>query len=260
MHGEKVVSHLVINGFTINPVKDVSYLNVLINSLCTLYDNKHECDLGSGIVHENFLGKQIGEPSVSYVENTTFKGLIGFAVLENGYFVIKIWDNIYPAEVQFDLYLDKYLPDCDIIIDHLACPVGIYDGLGIFNVTYSLNHIKKSEPPISKENKNFPKNFNNETFDATKYNKDPQNYSFVLNKLKKIECYFCEEQITDLFFADYPNKVIFVCDFHKKIMSYDAPNISKNLEIKKIKKIVDNEIITKNIYFTELDIDKKNNV
>ena len=258
MHGEKVVSHLVINGFTINPVKDISYLHILINSLCTLYENKHECDLGSGIVHENFLGKQIGQPSVSYIENTTFKGLIGFAVLENGYFVIKIWDGIHPAEVQFDLYLDTKLPDCDIILDHLSCPVGHYDGLGLFNCTYSINYITKNEPPISKENKKTPTYFKNESFNSEKYNQDPQNYSFILDEFHKVECYFCEENITDLTYIGYPKKIIFVCNNHKKMHYYEKNSFNFNVE--KITKIIDNKIITKNIDPTEFDLDKKNNI
>ena len=152
MHGEKVVSHLVINGFTINPIKDANLLIAFINSLCEIYDKKHVCDHGTKIIHENFLGKQIGTPSVSYISNDAFNGLIGFAALENGYFVIKIWDNIYPAEIQFDLYLDQKMDDCSIIVDHLSCPAKPYDGMGLFNCTYTLTHSVKNKTFISKYN------------------------------------------------------------------------------------------------------------
>jgi len=259
MHYERIASHLIINGFTINPIKDIYYLRILINSLCTIYDQAHECDFDSGIVHENYLGKQIGQPSVSYIENATFKGLIGFAVLENGYFVIKIWDDIHPAEVQFDLYLDAKLPDCDIILDHLSCPVGdrypFSDGLGLFDCTYSINYITKNESPISRINKKTPTYFKNESFNLEKYSQDPQNYSYVLNKFDKPpQCYFCEDNITDLIFSGHPNRIIFVCNEHKK--NFHHENISSNFNSKKTIKIINDKIITKNINPTEFDIDK----
>ena len=66
----------MINGFTINPIKDEHLFEMLINSLCEIYDQKHFCDHRPGIIHKNYLGKQIGKPSISYISNESFKGLI----------------------------------------------------------------------------------------------------------------------------------------------------------------------------------------
>lgn len=213
-HNEKIVSHLTINGFTINPIKDISCFVTLINSLCTIYNKKHECDHRIGLMHENYLGKQVGEPSVSYIENESFKGLIGFTVLENGYFVIKIWDNIYPAEIQFDLYLDEKIKDCDLIVDHLSCPSKPYDGLGLFNATYSLNNYVKSKTFISKNNNQIPPYCVNEPFNLKDLDEKKENYYYILNQLREVECHFCSEQATDLIFYDFPTKIAAVCKSH----------------------------------------------
>lgn len=73
---EEITTRLIINGFTINPIKDTYALKIFIDSLCSIYDNNHLCDLGTGIVHQNYLGKQIAEPSISYISNEKFRGLI----------------------------------------------------------------------------------------------------------------------------------------------------------------------------------------
>jgi hypothetical protein len=77
-HNERVCTYLTINGFTINPIKDPDLLTVFIESLCSLYDKKHSCDHRLGLVHENYLKKLIEKPSISYVSNESFKGLIRF--------------------------------------------------------------------------------------------------------------------------------------------------------------------------------------
>jgi hypothetical protein len=219
VHNEKIVSHLTINGFTINPIKDIHCFTTLINSLCTIYDKEHECDHKIGVMHENYLGKQVGEPSISYIENESFKGLIGFTVLENGYFVIKIWDNIYPAEIQFDLYLDEKIKDCDLIIDHLSCPAQPYDGMGLFNITYSLNNCIKSKTFISKNNNQIPPYYVNQPFNIEELNEKKENYYVTLNQLKEIECHFCNEQATNLIFVGIPKKIAAVCKMHLNIGS-----------------------------------------
>ena len=68
----------MINGFTINPVKDKKVFEIFINSLCEIYDQKHFCDHQPHlkIIHKHYLGKQIGKPSISYISNESFKGLI----------------------------------------------------------------------------------------------------------------------------------------------------------------------------------------
>ena len=231
-HNEKIVSHLTINGFTINPIKDVGCFTTFINSLCTIYYKKHECDHRIGLMHENYLGKQVGEPSVSYIENESFKGLIGFAVLENGYFVIKIWDNIYPAEVQCDLYLDEKMEDCDLIIDHFSCPAQPYDGMGLFNTTYSLNNSVKSKTFISKDNNKIYPYCVNEPFSKKDFEEKKENYYVILNELREIECHFCNQKATDLIFCDFPKKLAAVCKSHMSFGSnrelYTSENSDKN--------------------------------
>lgn len=227
-HNEKIVSHLTINGFTINPIKDIDCFVIFINSLCTIYDKKHECDHRIGLIHENYLGKQVGEPSVSYIENESFKGLIGFLVLENGYFVIKIWDNIYPAEVQFDLYLDEKIKDCDLIIDHFSCPAIPYDGMGLFNTTYSLNNCVKSKTFISKNNNKIQPYCVNEPFNVKELTEKRENYYFILNELREIECHFCNEKATDLIFYDFPKKLAAACESHMSAGSNREGGPNKN--------------------------------
>lgn len=265
MHNEKIVSYLTINGFTINPIKDEYSLVVLINSLCEIYDQKHFCDHREGVIHENYLGKQIEKPSIKYIENDTFKGLIGFCVLENGYFVIKIWDNIYPAEVQFDLYLDKKMDDCSIILDHLSCPAKPFDGMGLFDCTYSLTHSVKNKTFISKYDNKIPMYHVNESFDKEKYDEKNKDYYIILNQLEKIECHFCNLQATDLIFFDYPRKLAAVCSDHvnngsnRELESEfnknpDIRYVIKS-DIKNILRIVNNEFITQNVYESDLDLD-----
>ena len=165
------------------------------------------------------MGKQVGEPSVSYIENESFKGLIGFTVLENGYFVIKIWDNIYPAEIQFDLYLDEKIKDCDLIVDHLSCPAKPYDGLGLFNTTYSLNNYVKSKTFISKNNNQIPPYCVNQPFSIKDLDEKKENYYYILNELREIECHFCNEKATDLIFYGFPTQIAAVCKLHLSIGS-----------------------------------------
>lgn len=215
---EKISSRLIINGFTINPLKDPDVLNVVIMALCSDYDLIHTCDhrldmldeKGEALLHKNYLGKLIDKPLVSYVQNKSFQGLIGFAILENGYFTIKIWDNTYPAQVQFDLFLDEKMDDCDIILDHLSCPAGAFDGLGLFNPTYSLTNFTKNDIFVTKNNKQDSAYLINKPFDKEKYDKDPD-YTFTLNEFTKNECHFCKLTAEYLIFHGYPRKVVAVC-------------------------------------------------
>lgn len=79
MHpNEKICTYLTINGFTINPIKDSFLLKVFIDSLCKDYKNNHMCDHGLDVVHQGYLGDQIGEPSIKYIQNENFQGLVRF--------------------------------------------------------------------------------------------------------------------------------------------------------------------------------------
>jgi hypothetical protein len=159
------------------------------------------------------------------------------------------------------------MPDCSIIIDHLSCPAQPFDGLGLFNCTYSLTHSIKNQTFISKYNNKTPMYFVNESFDKEKYKEQAENYYIILNQLKEIECHFCNLQAISLTFFDYPKKIVAVCNDHISIGSKKEFNSKPDedldirsavrSDIKKILKIVNNDIVTQNVYKTDLDPDSK---
>jgi hypothetical protein len=82
--------------------------------------------------------------------------MIGFAALVNGYYVLRIWDEYKPAQIEFNVYVRGDL-DPDICLDHLKAPYakedGVVDGLGMFDFSYSI--VKEPIPfnQIMKTNK-----------------------------------------------------------------------------------------------------------
>lgn len=183
--------------------------------------------------------------------------------MDNGYFVIKIWDNIYPAEVQFDLFLDAKMTDCSIIVDHLSCPAQPFDGFGLFNISYSLTHSIKNNVFISKNDKNKPSYKLNESFSKEKYNKDYKNHYVILNELKEIQCHFCELQATNLIFYSYPVILVPVCIAHLNRGSNREIDSNKECDIdirksyrnniKQIQHEKNGKIITQNTYIENFD-------
>jgi len=215
---KNVSTKLIINGFTLNPVTDELAFFLSVKGIAN-YKDFHICDYDKGNnnekkVHKNYLGKIISNPKVDYIDSGSFKGWIGCLVLENGYFVIKIWDSLYPARIQLDLYLDEKMEDADLIIDSLCAPAVPFDGFGMFDYTYSLSYITKQTNIIDKDN-NVPSYELNKFFDIDDYINKMGEYSIILNKLNKIQCYFCESQGEYFIFALNTRSIIPVCEIHK---------------------------------------------
>jgi hypothetical protein len=164
------------------------------------------------------------------------------------------------------------MEDCSIIIDHLSCPAKPLDGMGMFNHTYSLTHSVKNKTFISKHNNKTPMYFVNEEYNEIEFNRQGKNYSIILNQLKELECHFCTLEGNNLIFIDYPRKIVAVCNDHisngsKKEFSSESKELNPEFEegidlrrvinpqTKKITNIIDGEIITQNIYVTDLDLD-----
>lgn len=200
-------NYLTINGYTINPIKDHLMLRDILLGLVD-YQKFHKCDYGiNDIVHKNYLGKIVGSPNIQYIDYEGYKGLTATVFLTNGYFVIKIIDNIYPAEIQFDLYIRGELGDPNLIVDHLAAPGVAHDGMGMFDYTYKISsevipqhHMSPSK--IELVDSNSEKN----TLDD-------------LNKLNEVQCFFCKG-VADSWVFIGPNekqhtKCILVCKDHK---------------------------------------------
>jgi hypothetical protein len=200
-------SYLRINGYTINPIKDHLILRDLVMGLVG-YKSFHKCDYGiTDIIHKNYLGKIVGVPNIQYIDYEGYKGLNATVFLTNGYFVIKILDSLYPAEIQLDLYIRGELGDADLIIDHLAAPGLAHDGMGMFDYTYKITSEIIPQHSMSSSKIN--------TIDDLKQ-KDTLD---DLNTLKNSRCYFCEETASAWVFIG-PNekqhtRSVLVCNGHK---------------------------------------------
>ncbi len=245
---------LFIKGFTINANQNINSFKEVISSLCHNYEEKHFCDFDHTSVHSNFLGKRIGEIHVekisfgksrswglrntsvsgpskagTFVQNSSNEdifqesGFIGFVSLDNGYFVLKIVDNVYPAEIQFDLYLNNKMTDFQIIIDHLSAPALPTDGLGMFNYSYNVSYFTNQDSIISKQNKTIA------PYKINSFNKE-NNGVVILNQLKEIECYFCNNTAKYSAFYGFPRKIIILCEEHKDFGSTKEFDFDPSLE------------------------------
>jgi hypothetical protein len=189
-------SRFVLHGYTINPITEAKTLHSIINGLCSYeYKISHICDFDPNRVkkHINYLGSPISVAKIEKIQDNDKTGLIATQFLTNGYFTIKIWENITPSLVRFDLYLDEKLDDIDLILDHLTSPAIPDDGLGLFDYTYSLTHDQFHKHPLQKYDKKMSSYFIN---DKIKYEDDEINWSITLNELDKIECHFCSNAAT----------------------------------------------------------------
>lgn len=212
----EIGTKLFITGFSINPVKDPQMLHQIIKGLCN-YESVHLCDFGNITEHKNYLGDLVGNIKVDYIEEDKFKGVIGFACLTNGYFVLKIYDNVYPAEIQFDLYLNEKMDDAQIILDHLSSPSGPFDGLCIFDYQYSLSYITKPKNILNKYNKNNAPYVVNEAYNSKLHQQsviENKFYGVQLNELTNPQCYFCKDMPVIFKLYDNPRKIILVCNNH----------------------------------------------
>lgn len=219
MHNNKdfeIGTRLFITGFTINPVKDTNVLYKIIKGLFS-YNKTHLCDFGNITEHQNFLGSLVGDIKVDYITSPLFNGVIGSANMDNGYFTLKIYDNVYPAEIQFDLYINSKVLDIQIILDHLSSPAGPFDGLCMFDYQYSLSYITKRSSILNKNNKNTAAYELNEPYSEIMHQESVTNnvfYEIKLNELKNPECYFCKKNPIMFKLYDNPRKLILVCEDH----------------------------------------------
>jgi hypothetical protein len=138
----EVVSHLSIKGFTLNPLKNKDLAKRLLLGLGTTYEKKHNCDWDSSVIHSYHFEGIIPESiNCNYIQDKGSRGMIGFAALVNGYYVLRIWDEYEPAQIEFNVYVRGDL-DPDICLDHLKAPYskieGDVDGLGMFDFSYSI--------------------------------------------------------------------------------------------------------------------------
>jgi hypothetical protein len=179
----EIFSHLSIKGFTLNPLKDPRHIRNLLYGLGTTYNKKHPCDWDDSLIHTYYFEKIIEESiSCNYVEDEGFRGIVAFAALLNGYYVLRIWDEYEPAQIEFNVYVKGDL-DPDVCLDHLKAPVSktqdITDGLGMFDFTYSLTKQPVLFNSIMKNNKKIKA-----------YETDLNGY----NTLNIIGCHFCKMQ------------------------------------------------------------------
>lgn len=184
-------SRLTVNGFTINPITKSELLSVVLDGLVS-YKETHLCDYGHISTHKNYLGKKIGSPSVIEVNEGSSSFLQGHVDLSNGWLDIRIWNNVYPAEIMLDIYIRGDILDPDLIIDHLCAPALPMDGMGMFDYTYSLS----SSPVVQNSMSKFDKKSS-----AYKVNPeaeiDGDSLRVVLNRLSGMQCHYCDEQATD---------------------------------------------------------------
>jgi hypothetical protein len=219
MHtGEKIYSHLTINGYTINPVKSKSQTKSILMGLCG-YGEKHACDFKKekNLVHTNYLGKVVGEPKIDYIVNRDYQGITAHFTLENGYFTLKIIDNVFPAEIQFTLHLNGYMEDCSLIIDHLSAPTRPNDGFGMFDSTYSLTYTNKKNHFISKIDNKITSYYVNDYYDFDNLVKTgDEDYEVILNEINELQCAYCNQKAESIVFCSFPRISIPVCDKDKE--------------------------------------------
>jgi len=102
-------NQLLVNGYTLKPLKSeksaVEWMQSLVDS----------------INMKTLLG-----PYASYVVKEGNKGLTCIVVIETSHIALHIWDEPFPAEIQFDLYTCGEL-NVDDIIKKLEDQLGLID-------------------------------------------------------------------------------------------------------------------------------------
>jgi hypothetical protein len=255
LHDGTVYSKLIINGFTINPIRDVNCFKQSISGLLDYdYKQKHICDFDGNEVHTNYLNKGKENIFVSDIITENGRGLIGFVSIKNGYYTLRITYDEYPARIQFDLSLDEKMFDPNLIIDHLCAPAVPFDGFGMFDYTYSLNTILKPKSIVSDVFNNI-RYTNNEPFNISLFNSD-DNYKIILNQLEKIHCYFCENVGEYFGFINESRRVVTVCKEHLNNLNsshQENGNNFKDKDVRNVRKYI-------NQFVKVLDKDKDGNI
>lgn len=181
-------SHLVVNGYTINPIMDARQGLTLLSGLGE-YPPEHKCDADHNVVHKNYLG-QIYENSImsKYINIEGERGLFCTAILTNGHYTLRIWDETKPARVRFDAYVKGAMYDADLILDHLKAPAIPWDGVGLFDYTYSINQSPIIFSPMMKQDiSKDPYTMGT----GWKIDYETLTYEGTPNQLNTIKCYFC---------------------------------------------------------------------
>jgi hypothetical protein len=226
---------ITITGFTINPVTNIEILGNIMIGL-TEYGDSHWCDHGGmNTLHKNYIGKRLSNPVVIMNESEDNHGLSGICILENGYFVIKIWDKVYPSQIQFDMFLTNQVDDLDLILDHLCATAVPYDGLGMFDYSYTKTNTIPLNHMMEKNEKNQSSYIVN---DPIKIN-GPSDWSVKLNQLGNVSCFFCDSVgISWILFTNRKimhhssSRLVIVCNEHKKNgrVGERMPNGAENSE------------------------------
>jgi hypothetical protein len=165
------------------------------------YSDTHFCDYSSkNTTHKNYLGNIIAGPFGAKIKDENNSGIVAHCMLDNGYYTLRIWDTVYPAEIDFELFLEGDLPDADLIVDHLSAPAIPNDGLGMFDHTLI---ISKSITPTSTMKKFDANNSSYFVNDRLSFLDDGEdNWQVVLNKLKSPECFYCTNKPEQWLFVD----------------------------------------------------------
>lgn len=201
------ISRLSIHGYTINPlIQESHFKNVFFG--ITTYKSKHSCDFNGRAIHNNYLGKRVGDISVKQIGSKLVPSFSGHVVLENGHVTLTTVNDVFPAEIYLDVFLFEDIKDPDLLIDHLRAPAMNYDGFGMFDYTYRIDKEDVVQHHMSKFDQDV-------TYGQSISNAVPE-----FNKLSKIECYYCQNQAISWAFKDnnaLPGfKSIPICQDHLK--------------------------------------------
>lgn len=183
------ISRLSIHGYTINPLIDESHFKNVFFGITT-YKSKHSCDFNGDAIHDNYLGKRIGDISVRQIGSDISPSFSGHAVLENGHVTLRTVNSVFPAEIYLDVFLFEDIKDPDLLIDHLRAPAMNHDGFGMFDYTYRIDKEDIAEHHMSKFNKPA-------AYDKLNFSDVPE-----LSKLPRVECYYCSNQAVSWVFKD----------------------------------------------------------
>lgn len=210
-----------MHGFTINPVTDPEFLKNILRGLGN-YKDIHFCDYGiKNTTHKNYLGNIVDGPFASTVKTSDSGGLIAHCMLDNGYYTVRLWNDVFPAEIHFDLFLEEELLDTDLILDHLCAPAVPNDGFGMFDYTFSTS---KTIMPSSSLSKFYKHESSYTVNDPVSFiNEDREDWEVILNQLKSPECYYCKNAPEHWIFIDDDSKIhlnfksVLVCGEHRAL-------------------------------------------
>jgi len=107
-------NQLLVNGYTNNAIKSeaaaVEWMQSLVDSINM---------------------KTIQGPYASYVTKDGNRGLTCVVMIETSHIALHVWDEPFPAEIQFDLYTCGELPEEQILRK-------LEDELGLFDYSYMI--------------------------------------------------------------------------------------------------------------------------